>query len=75
MRNKLFADTAYSDESCDVAFTDATGMSAASVTFALANLVGKDRELGRSGGNRFLIALVRLKVSIERDCITLVATA
>ena len=50
-------------------------MSAASFTFALANLVGKERGLGCTGGSRFLIALVRLKVSIERDCVTLVATA
>lgn len=50
-------------------------MRAASFTYALANLGGKERGLGCTGDCRFLIALVRLKVSIERDCITLVATA
>ena len=44
-------------------------MSAASVTFALADLAGKERGLGCTEGNRLFIALVRLKVSIKRDCV------
>jgi len=59
-----------------VTFTDATGMSAAGFRFAPADFGGnKKRGLGSTRGYGFLIALVRLKVSIERECITLVATA
>jgi len=73
--NKLFADTAHFDESDDIMFTDAMRMCAASFMYALTNLSEKKRELRCTEACCFLIVLVRLKVFIKRNCITLIATA
>ena len=75
MRNKLFADTAHFDESDDIMFTDAMRMCAASFMYALTNLSEKKRELRCTEACCFLIVLVRLKVFIKRNCITLIVTA